>query len=135
MASASIANSVGTKSCCRWSGMGVNTRQRGYPRWRIARVCKYENESEWRLHLRINGNAPARHPVRNEKNLLIEGADHAAALVTSQNGPASIAESFRSTLASILRNEAGRKQKTILITSAGPAERGRPSSRVWRAQS
>ncbi len=55
---------------------------------------------------------------------MLEGAgeDSPAALLSWQNGPAFVAESFRGTLASILRNQGGKKQKTILITSAGPAE-------------
>ena len=45
------------------------------------------------------------------------------ALATWQSGPAFITESFRGTLASILRNQASNKnQKMILITSPGPAE-------------
>jgi polysaccharide biosynthesis transport protein len=49
--------------------------------------------------------------------------DPAAALVTWQSGPSFITESFRGTLASILRNQAnGKVQKTILITSPGPSE-------------
>ncbi|HTR35360.1 MAG TPA: polysaccharide biosynthesis tyrosine autokinase [Bryobacteraceae bacterium] len=49
--------------------------------------------------------------------------DPATALVAWQNGPAFIAESFRGTLASILRNQAsGKVQKMILVTSPGPAE-------------
>jgi succinoglycan biosynthesis transport protein ExoP len=75
-------------------------------------------------NLSINGNGAGRRTIRNDKNPSIEAAleDPAAALVTWQNGPAFVAESFRGTLASILRNQAGRKQKTILVTSAGPAE-------------
>jgi succinoglycan biosynthesis transport protein ExoP len=49
--------------------------------------------------------------------------DPASALAAWQSGPAFIAESFRGTLASILRNQAsGKAQKIILITSPGPAE-------------
>jgi polysaccharide biosynthesis transport protein len=49
--------------------------------------------------------------------------DPATALATWQNRPAFVAESFRGTLASILRNQAsGKDQKMILITSPGPAE-------------
>jgi capsular exopolysaccharide synthesis family protein len=49
--------------------------------------------------------------------------DPATALATWQNRPAFVAESFRGTLASILRNQAsGKDQKIILITSPGPAE-------------
>jgi polysaccharide biosynthesis transport protein len=49
--------------------------------------------------------------------------DPATALATWQNRPAFISESFRGTLASILRNQATDKaQKIVMITSAGPAE-------------
>jgi capsular exopolysaccharide synthesis family protein len=49
--------------------------------------------------------------------------DPATALATWNSGPAFIAESFRGTLASILRNQAsGKAQKMIMITSPGPAE-------------
>jgi len=49
--------------------------------------------------------------------------DVSTALATWQSGPAFITESFRGTLASILRNQASSKnQKMILITSPGPAE-------------
>jgi succinoglycan biosynthesis transport protein ExoP len=51
------------------------------------------------------------------------GEDAAAALLTWQSGPSFITESFRGTLASILRNQAnGKVQKMILITSPGPSE-------------
>ena len=56
---------------------------------------------------------------------LVLNADHddSTALATWQSGPAFITESFRGTLASILRNQASAKnQKMILITSPGPAE-------------
>ena len=46
-----------------------------------------------------------------------------AALVVQQDEPQFVTESFRSTLASILRNQAsGRPQKIILVTSPGPSE-------------
>ncbi len=49
--------------------------------------------------------------------------DPATALAAWQSGPAFIAESFRGTLASILRNQAtGKTQKLVMITSPGPAE-------------
>jgi succinoglycan biosynthesis transport protein ExoP len=75
-------------------------------------------------NLRVNGNGAVRRALRNGKNASIESAaeDPTTALLSWQNGPAFVAESFRGTLASILRNQAGKKQKTILITSAGPAE-------------
>jgi capsular exopolysaccharide synthesis family protein len=75
-------------------------------------------------NLRVNGNGAIGRAIRHGKGLSIDGdsEDATAALVTWQNGPAFVAESFRGTLASILRNQAGKKQKTILITSAGPAE-------------
>lgn len=57
---------------------------------------------------------------------LVQGSEHedaSTALVSWQSGPAFITESFRGTLASILRSQAsGRNQKMILITSPGPAE-------------
>jgi polysaccharide biosynthesis transport protein len=56
---------------------------------------------------------------------VLNGTDEngATALATWQNRPAFIAESFRGTLASILRNQASDKtQKIIMVTSAGPAE-------------
>ncbi len=52
-----------------------------------------------------------------------EGENAASAMVTWQSGPSFITESFRGTLASILRNQAsGKAQKIILVTSPGPAE-------------
>jgi succinoglycan biosynthesis transport protein ExoP len=49
--------------------------------------------------------------------------DPSATLVVRQEGPQFITESFRSTLASILRNQtAGMAQKIILVTSPGPSE-------------
>lgn len=62
---------------------------------------------------------------RSAKSIPINGNsdDAATALVSWQSGPTFIAESFRGTLASILRNQAtGKSQKAILITSPGPAE-------------
>jgi polysaccharide biosynthesis transport protein len=73
-----------------------------------------------------NGNALARANWRGAvKSRGLNGAhdDPATALAAWQSGPAFIAESFRGTLASILRNQAsGKTQKIILITSPGPAE-------------
>jgi succinoglycan biosynthesis transport protein ExoP len=63
--------------------------------------------------------------LRSAKSVPINGKheDAATALVSWQSGPTFIAESFRGTLASILRNQAtGKSQKAILITSPGPAE-------------
>jgi succinoglycan biosynthesis transport protein ExoP len=52
-----------------------------------------------------------------------DGENPASAMVTWQSGPSFITESFRGTLASILRNQAsGKAQKIILVTSPGPAE-------------
>jgi len=52
-----------------------------------------------------------------------KGDETAAALVNWQSGPSFIAESFRGTLTSILRNQmTGKPQRTILITSPGPSE-------------
>ena len=62
---------------------------------------------------------------RSARSIPINGKvdDAATALVSWQSGPTFIAESFRGTLASILRNQAaGKSQKAILITSPGPAE-------------
>ena len=70
-----------------------------------------------------NGVAPSN--LRSPKSIPINGKtdDAATALVSWQSGPTFIAESFRGTLASILRNQAaGKSQKAILITSPGPAE-------------
>ena len=62
---------------------------------------------------------------RSARSIPINGHtdDAATALVSWQSGPTFIAESFRGTLASILRNQAtGKSQKAILITSPGPGE-------------
>jgi polysaccharide biosynthesis transport protein len=62
---------------------------------------------------------------RSERSIPINSKpdEAATALVSWQSGPTFIAESFRGTLASILRNQAaGKSQKAILITSPGPAE-------------
>jgi succinoglycan biosynthesis transport protein ExoP len=74
-------------------------------------------------NLYANGNGMAR-PTRNGKSpgINLPMLDPAAAMLQWQQSPGFVAESFRGTLASILRNQAGRKQKTILITSAGQAE-------------
>jgi succinoglycan biosynthesis transport protein ExoP len=73
-----------------------------------------------------NGNGVAKTNWRGvAKPRVLNGSyeDPATALATWQSGPAFIAESFRGTLASILRNQAsGKAQKVILITSPGPAE-------------
>jgi capsular exopolysaccharide synthesis family protein len=63
--------------------------------------------------------------LTGSKGLALNGHayDPAAALLTWQSGPSFVTESFRGTLASILRNHAtGKPQKTILITSPGPSE-------------
>lgn len=62
---------------------------------------------------------------RGAQDLLLDSGhdDSSTALATWQSGPAFITESFRGTLASILRNQTSHKaQKLILITSPGPAE-------------
>ncbi len=74
-----------------------------------------------------NGNPPvkANWRIGGAKPPVLNGTheDPATALATWQSGPAFIAESFRGTLASILRNQAtGKTQKIIMITSPGPAE-------------
>ena len=73
-------------------------------------------------NLAVNGNGLKR--VRSAE-VLPTGDDMSpgTALLNWRNAPAFIAESFRGTLASILRNQAnGTTQKTILVTSAGSAE-------------
>jgi polysaccharide biosynthesis transport protein len=78
--------------------------------------------------LGLNGNSLKKStwlPHQIAQSLLVNGTANNpdTPLMNWQNGPAFVAESFRGTLASILRNEtAGRTQRTILITSAGPAE-------------
>jgi polysaccharide biosynthesis transport protein len=64
-------------------------------------------------------------PKNGRAQELVMAADHenGSALASWQSGPSFITESFRGTLASILRNQAASKsQKMILITSPGPAE-------------
>jgi succinoglycan biosynthesis transport protein ExoP len=76
-------------------------------------------------NLGSNGNVQPRLNGRGSQDLVLNGAhdDSSTALATWQSGPAFITESFRGTLASILRNQAsGKTQKMILITSPGPAE-------------
>jgi succinoglycan biosynthesis transport protein ExoP len=69
-----------------------------------------------------NGNALVKANGNGEVRVL-NGGDPVTALAAWQSGPAFIAESFRGTLASILRNQAtGKSQKMILVTSPGPAE-------------
>jgi len=76
--------------------------------------------------LRQNGHALPRTGWRVARAAALNGGGHggpATALATWQSGPSFIAESFRGTLASILRNQAaGKSQKVILITSPGPSE-------------
>ncbi|HYL36133.1 MAG TPA: polysaccharide biosynthesis tyrosine autokinase [Bryobacteraceae bacterium] len=77
-------------------------------------------------NLAANGNgAGVWRSLVGSKNVALNGEEYdpAAALVTWQSGPSFITESFRGTLASILRNQtSGKAQKTILITSPGPSE-------------
>ena len=77
-------------------------------------------------NLGSNGNSLPRANGRLSQDLVLHGdreRDDGTALATWQSGPAFITESFRGTLASILRNQASAKsQKMILITSPGPAE-------------
>ena len=73
--------------------------------------------------LGYNGNSVA--TVNGRRDVLANGRDPSSttALLSWQSGPAFIIESFRSTLASILRNQVlGTPQKMILVTSPGPAE-------------
>jgi capsular exopolysaccharide synthesis family protein len=72
-----------------------------------------------------NGSMLAKANGRGDQELVLNGAhdDTSTALASWQSGPAFITESFRGTLASILRNQvSSRTQKMILITSPGPAE-------------
>ena len=74
-------------------------------------------------NLNENGNGLARHAANRKNGSSPAYLEEPSAAVDNwQSSPSFITESFRGTLASILRNQAGRKQKTILITSAGPAE-------------
>jgi capsular exopolysaccharide synthesis family protein len=76
-------------------------------------------------NLGSNGNMLSKANGRGSQDLVLNGGhdDTSTALATWQSGPAFITESFRGTLASILRNQASNKnQKMILITSPGPAE-------------
>jgi capsular exopolysaccharide synthesis family protein len=75
--------------------------------------------------LGLNGSKVTRmYGQQSKKNLALNGdQDSGGALVSWQSGPDFITESFRGTLASILRNQAtGKSQKIILVTSPGPAE-------------
>jgi polysaccharide biosynthesis transport protein len=75
-------------------------------------------------NLGSNGNTLPKANGRISPNMVLNGGhEDGTALATWQSGPAFITESFRGTLASILRNQATAKsQKMILITSPGPAE-------------
>jgi succinoglycan biosynthesis transport protein ExoP len=81
-------------------------------------------------NLQLNGNGSAKSSrVKLETakpgTLSVTGdaSDPMTALVSWQNAPSLLAESFRGTLASILRNQTnGKTEKTILITSPGPGE-------------
>jgi|SRR5579871_96373 len=72
----------------------------------------------------LNQDAPRPAGLLESGSGSITGADDAgAALVAWQRSPAYIAESFRGTLASILRTQgAGGMHSAILVTSAGPGE-------------
>lgn len=75
-------------------------------------------------NLGSNGNLLPRSNGRGSPDLVLNGGhDDSTALVTWQSGPAFITESFRGTLASILRYQgADHSQRMILITSPGAAE-------------
>jgi succinoglycan biosynthesis transport protein ExoP len=82
-------------------------------------------------NLQLNGSLMAKFPLGSKhalgdgETISINGnSDHpVTALANWQNTPAFVAESFRGTLASILRNQGHRTtQKMILVTSAGPQE-------------
>lgn len=69
-----------------------------------------------------NGNGNKR-PWLASKNQNGTHEDPTTALVAPASAPTFITESFRSTLASILRNQAaGHSQRIILVTSPGPSE-------------
>jgi capsular exopolysaccharide synthesis family protein len=74
-------------------------------------------------NLYANGNGAVR-SLRHAKHLQIEIAvdGPTTSLLRWQQGPGVITESFRGTLASILRNQAAKKHRIILVTSSGPAE-------------
>ncbi len=62
-------------------------------------------------------------PNGSGQNGILEDSNSITALAAWQNSPAYIAESFRGTLASILRSQGpGRTHSAVLITSAGPGE-------------
>jgi polysaccharide biosynthesis transport protein len=70
-----------------------------------------------------NGNGSKRGWLAGAKNGNGTHEDPSTALVVPAGAPTFVTESFRSTLASILRNQAtGNAQKIILITSPGPSE-------------
>jgi succinoglycan biosynthesis transport protein ExoP len=74
-------------------------------------------------NLGSNGNAIAKRGWLASKKVNGNHDGEAAALMVRQDSPQFVTESFRSTLASILRNQAGgRPQKIILVTSPGPSE-------------
>jgi succinoglycan biosynthesis transport protein ExoP len=80
-------------------------------------------------NLRLNGNgaksSAAKLAITKSGMLPVNGdvGDPVTAMVNWQNAPAFLAESFRGTLASILRNQAsGKAQRIILVTSPGPGE-------------
>jgi succinoglycan biosynthesis transport protein ExoP len=70
-----------------------------------------------------NGNGAKRGWLGGPKNGNGTHEDPSTAVVAPAGAPTFVTESFRSTLASILRNQAsGRPQKIILVTSPGPSE-------------
>lgn len=70
----------------------------------------------------LGSNGSARRGWLSAKNLNGTPTE-AGAVLAKTNSPQFVTESFRSTLASILRNQvAGRPQKIILVTSPGPSE-------------
>jgi polysaccharide biosynthesis transport protein len=76
-------------------------------------------------NLGANANPLPKSNGRGARKLALTGdrEDDSTALVTWQSGPAFITESFRGTLASILRSQvAGQLHRMILVTSPGPAE-------------
>jgi|HubBroStandDraft_6_1064221.scaffolds.fasta_scaffold19326_2 succinoglycan biosynthesis transport protein ExoP len=74
-------------------------------------------------NLGMNGTTPKKIGWRGAKNQNGSNGDSLPAVIPVQSGHQFITESFRSTLASILRYHAsGKNHKIILVTSPGPSE-------------
>jgi capsular exopolysaccharide synthesis family protein len=98
---------------------------------RMDRSIKVPGMTRWMLNAPELGVIPnlgngnrngAKRRWLGSKNLNGTPEDPGTALVAPASAPAYVTESFRSTLASILRNQASRSHKIILITSPGPSE-------------